>query len=151
MLRSVRNNNPGNIDRGEIHWQGLMPADKMTPEQKIEPRFEVFENPAWGFRALCVVLHTYWQHDHCRTIKDIVSRWAPPGENNTQAYIDDVSAKTRIDQMVQLDLNDAGTLTSLARAIASHEAAGSLPYAQSFYPWWKDADLEWGAHAALAR
>jgi hypothetical protein len=149
-LRSVRNNNPGNIDRGHFNWQGQMPADKMTPEQKIEPRFVVFQTPGWGFRAMCVELHTYWQHDGCRTIEAIISRWAPPGENDTTAYIADVALKSGIDAHVVLNLDDADQLIAIARAIASHEAGGPLPYAQSFYPYWSDSDLVWGAHAALA-
>jgi hypothetical protein len=149
-LRSVRNNNPGNIDRGHFNWQGQMPADKMTPEQKVEPRFVVFQSPAWGFRAMCVELHTYWEHDGCRTIEAIISRWAPPNENNTTAYTEDVAKKSGIDARAALDLTDARQLIAIGRAIASHEAGGSLPYPQSFYPFWKDADLEWGAQAALA-
>lgn len=149
VLRSVRNNNPGNIDRGHFNWQGQMPEAQMTPEQKMEPRFVVFETPAWGFRALCVELHTYWRHDGCRTIEAVISRWAPPGENDTEAYIRDVAAKSGIDAHAILNFDDVNQLITIGRAIASHEAAGPLPYAQSFYPYWKDVDLEWGATEAL--
>lgn len=122
----------------------------MTTAQKLEPRFVVFKTPAWGFRAMCVELHTYWQHDNCHTIDAVVARWAPPEENDTEAYQKDVSAKTGIARDALLDFNNVEQLISVARAIASHEAAGPLPYPQSFYPYWHDADLEWGAHSALA-
>jgi hypothetical protein len=148
--RSVRNNNPGNIDRGGFNWQGQMPESQMTPEQRVEPRFVVFQNPGWGFRALCLELHTYWAHDGCKTIEAVISRWAPPNENNTTAYIEDVAAKSGIDAHAVLNFDDVNQLIAVGRAIASHEIGGALPYAQSFYPYWKDADLEWGAHRALA-
>lgn len=150
VLRSVRNNNPGNIDHGGFNWQGQMPDAQMNTAQKLEPRFVVFKTPAWGFRALCVELHTYWQHDGCRTIDAVIARWAPPVENNTEAYQKDVAAKSGIAREAPLDFNDVEQLIAVARAIASHEAAGPLPYPQSFYPYWKDEDLLWGAHAALA-
>ena len=37
-----------------------------------------------AFRLLC---HTYYGKYKLRTIRDIITRWAPPKENNTEAYI----------------------------------------------------------------
>ena len=37
-----------------------------------------------AFRPLC---HTYYGKYKLRTIRDIITRWAPPKENNTEAYI----------------------------------------------------------------
>ena len=37
--RSVRNNNPGNILRNNIAWDGLQAPDQMTPDQQAEDKF----------------------------------------------------------------------------------------------------------------
>ncbi|HCQ3021998.1 TPA: hypothetical protein OHP99_004980, partial [Escherichia coli] len=54
--RGIRNNNPGNLDKGSP-WQGLA----ANPD---EPRFCTFKDPVWGIRALAVTLITY--HDKRR-------------------------------------------------------------------------------------
>lgn len=63
--RGIRNNNPGNIDRNPANkWQGRMARDRMTVAQRAEKRFEVFASPAWGIRAICVLLISYQdKHD----------------------------------------------------------------------------------------
>ena len=52
---------------------------------------------AYGWRAAFVILcRTYYGKYKLRTIRDIVTRWAPPKENNTEAYIRHVSDYTGI-------------------------------------------------------
>ena len=85
LPRGLRNNNPLNIKKGE-HWKGL----RMSPTDK---RFCEFKTMAFGFRAAHRIMMTYWQQHGCRTLVDIIGRWAPPGENNTWAYTDYVSRK----------------------------------------------------------
>lgn len=138
LPRAVRNNNPGNLDKAGTHtnhWQGLMPEDKMTPDQKMEPRFAVFESPAWGFRALIEVLKTYYEVHGLRTIDQIISRWAPPTENDTDAYAQDVAARTRWSRVEPLPY--PACLGPLAKAITMHESG-------SWEPYWHDADLASG-------
>src|SRR5207248_4673070 len=84
--RSVRNNNPGNIGRTHIAWEGLATPDEMTPEQQEETRFAVFSAPEWGFRALARDLHSKWVRG-LDTIRKIITVYAPPSENDTEAYI----------------------------------------------------------------
>lgn len=45
--------------------------------------FDSFEN---GFRAAMKLIHNYTKCNY-DTIEDIISRWAPPSENNTTNYI----------------------------------------------------------------
>ena len=118
-VRAVRNNNPGNIDRGQ-NWQGLMPVSRMTPEQRAEPRFCVFEDAACGFRAMILILGSYHRRLKDFTVRSIISTWAPPGENNTQAYIDHVCALTGFSPDTPLEPN-VGTLRALVKAISTHE------------------------------
>ncbi len=54
--------------------------------------FCVFDTPENGIRAAMVNLKSYRKLGVV-TIGDIISRWAPPTENNTQNYIDFVCKK----------------------------------------------------------
>lgn len=88
-IRAVRNNNPGNIRIGTA-WAGLMPRAQMNPDQAAETEFCVFEAPKWGFRAMAEIFHTYFLKDGIKTLRQAITRWAPPSENNTDAYVADV-------------------------------------------------------------
>jgi hypothetical protein len=55
------------------------------------------------------------------TISGIVSRWAPPGENNTAAYVSDVSRRTGFGPNEQLDVHNPQVLEALLNAITHHE------------------------------
>jgi hypothetical protein len=136
--RNVRDANPGNIDQSNTKWQGLMPYDQQSPIQRAETRFAVFVSPRFGFRALCATLRTYIVEDDCRTIEEIVSRWAPPVENNTAAYIQCVQLDTGFSKTAVL-VPDGPTLYKLAHAITTQETGGV------FNTWWKAADLQWGS------
>lgn len=121
--RAVRANNPGNLNAGES-WEGLMPPDQMTPEQKAETRFAVFQSPSWGFRALGKVLLTYYAKHGLNSVEAIIKRWAPPNENNTQAYIKAVCDGMGVAPDAALNLKNPTTLRGLAKAIAIHESGG---------------------------
>ena len=50
--------------------------------------FCIFDEAVMGIRALMRILLVYRFHHKKSTIDDIISRWAPPSENDTDAYID---------------------------------------------------------------
>ena len=84
MTRGQRNNNPLNIRHSADRWQGAR-------GEQTDKSFVQFESMAYGYRAVWKTLESYWKHFH-RThqpynVKNIIARWAPPAENNTQAYI----------------------------------------------------------------
>jgi hypothetical protein len=57
-----------------------------------------FESMEYGWRAAFYLLtRTYYHKYRLYTIRSIVSKWAPASENNTSAYIDNVSRLTGID------------------------------------------------------
>ena len=88
--RGIRNNNPLNIRRSGDKWQGL----RALQEDRAFCQFSTME---YGWRAAFVILcKTYYGKYKLRTIRDIVSRWAPAKENNTAAYIRHVSDYTGI-------------------------------------------------------
>lgn len=79
--RGIRNNNPANIRLG-CNWKGL--AEKQTDKE-----FCQFTTMTWGVRALLVTLRTYVVKYHLHTVREIITRWAPPSDgNNTEKYIE---------------------------------------------------------------
>ncbi len=91
--RGIRNNNPLNIRLSNDKWQG-----QVLPQRGSgEGAFCVFSSMEYGWRAAFRILcNTYYNKYRLRTIRAIVSRWAPNNENNTAAYIRHVSDYTGI-------------------------------------------------------
>lgn len=81
-----RNNNPLNLVKSSNAWQGKI---KNAPG-----RFEQFCSMEYGTRAAIINLRTYMNRYGRKTIEQIVSRWAPASENDTQGYIQFVSQQT---------------------------------------------------------
>ena len=113
--RGERNNNPGNIDRTPVNWQGL------NPDQSSDDRFCVFLSPKDGIRALAKVLINYQVLHHLNTVQDIIERWAPGTENNTAAYVQAVCAGTGLHDDCRISLHDLDILSALTTAIIRHE------------------------------
>lgn len=77
----IRNNNPLNIRFSPMNvWKGQTGCNK---------GFCTFDTMEHGYRAALVLLLNYVKRGY-DTISEIVSRWAPESENNTQAYINRV-------------------------------------------------------------
>ena len=136
--RPVRLNNPGDIESGTA-WIGLS-------QKQDDPRFCGFESAEYGFRALCKILLTYHRVDGLNTISQMIARWAPPEENDTQAYIAFVSKQTGIDADAPLDLSDTAILAKIAFAISIEEAG----HKEDRSTWFTEAQAEAGAQMALA-
>ena len=83
--RGIRNNNPLNIRRTGDNWRGLS-------RTQSDPSFCQFETLEYGWRAaFCLLTRTYYHKYRLYTIRAIVSRWAPSCENDTRAYVENVS------------------------------------------------------------
>ena len=84
MKRGIRNNNPLNIRRSSTHWQGAR-------KEQTDKSFVQFETMAYGYRAAWKVLQTYYERFCTQgkpfTVRNIIERWAPPTENDTDAYV----------------------------------------------------------------
>lgn len=87
MKRGLRNNNPLNIKRNSTKWEGLAPVQK-------DKAFFTFVSPEWGYRAALRTLQNYNRVHGLTTIRQWIERWAPPCENNTEAYIRCVCQRT---------------------------------------------------------
>jgi len=77
--RGIRNNNPLNLRHHSDTFKGEI--------KSTDKDFERYESIEYGYRAAFVTLHTYLTKYGCNTIEKIITRFAPPTENNTQAYI----------------------------------------------------------------
>lgn len=79
--RGYRNNNPCNIRR----TQGKAWVGEVVPS--LDPQFKQFRTMAYGFRAAMMLVRNYVRRYGCRTVGDIIGRWAPPEENSTAEYV----------------------------------------------------------------
>ena len=113
--RGEFNNNPGNIDRTAIVWNG------MTADQSGDPRFVVFNTPEDGIRALAKVLLSYYRKHGLNTVRQIVNRWAPPNENDSGAYVNHVAGTLGVGPDAVIDVTDPDVLERLVKAIIAHE------------------------------
>lgn len=118
--RGIRNNNPGNIVKSSIQWKGAVGNDGS---------FVKFASPEDGIRAMAKIIRVYESKYNLTTIRQIISRWAPPTENQTEKYIDFVSKKMnkKPDEKLNLQLNSE--LATLLSAIIQFEN-GSVPYSK---------------------
>ena len=88
-----------------------------------EDSFIKFEDPRYGVRAADKVLSTYGRDYGIDTIEDVISRYAPPSDDNpTQAYIDFVSGKTGIGPSEEIDLQDPELRARLLSPMAMLES-----------------------------
>lgn len=117
--RGIRNNNPGNVMKGDDSWQGEV--------QGNDPRYVTFATPEAGIRAMAKTLLTYQDKHGLDTVESIVSRWAPATENNTVAYTTSVAKEMGVKPGDPLNLHDTATLSKLTRAMIRVEN-GQQPY-----------------------
>ncbi|CDM12563.1 Phage protein inside capsid D [Cronobacter phage Dev2] len=109
--RGIRNNNIGNIRVSKDQWEGATGDDGS---------FVTFDTPDSGVRALAKNLMSYGRQGY-DSIEKIITRWAPPSENDTQSYINSVVAATGIPATQSIDLTNPDVLASLSEAIGYHE------------------------------
>lgn len=97
-------NNPGN----------LRPQFKSTG-------FMQYPTPEAGLKAMARQLLLYSSRDKLDTVQGIVSKYAPSSENDTKAYVGDVSKRTGFAPEQRLDLSNPETLARLVAAMVAHE------------------------------
>lgn len=131
--RGLRNNNPGNIDKTVEVWEGQeLPGS--------DDRFCTFSSMAYGCRALIPTLMTYHSKHGLSSVRQIINRWAPPVENNTDAYVDHVCRRLGVAPDHPLDFGNPQVYLHLARAIAYHEN-GAAADSISLGTWMEGAEL----------
>ena len=121
MTLGIVNKNPGNIRFSpNINWLGQIGESH---------GFAVFDTPENGIRALARILLNYQAHDNCNTVTKIITRWAPPSDDNpTNDYIANVATRMGVSatQNVVLSQN-TDLLVDMIKAIITQEN-GDQPY-----------------------
>jgi hypothetical protein len=74
-----------------------------------------FKDMSYGLRAMAVDLSNKITKDGLDTITKIITKYAPPSENDTQSYINSVASNMGIGANEEIDFNSS-TLARLMRA-----------------------------------
>ncbi|HED5571391.1 TPA: lytic transglycosylase domain-containing protein [Yersinia enterocolitica] len=120
--RGIRNNNPGNIN-----YVGQDGASLERPGG----RFAKFETAYDGLKAMARQLMRYFTGKTTgkplQTLNDIISTWAPGSENNTGAYVAQLSKMLNVHPDAVLNLENPQVMSALMGGIIHHEN-GRNPY-----------------------
>jgi hypothetical protein len=117
-----------NYDFSWKSWDKLIGGERNNPGNIMIPGTHTlakFSSVEEGLRRMAKLLLGYEHNLHLDTIAKIVSRYAPPSENDTAAYIRDVAKRTGFGPGQHLDLNNPGVLSALISAMTKHEDAKS--------------------------
>jgi hypothetical protein len=96
----LRNNNPG----------AMMPGGKLAQYPDMQT----------GLQQMDANLASYGKQG-VNTLTGVISKWAPPNENNTQAYIQDVSQRLGINPTQPIDLSNPAVRQAISTGIMLHE------------------------------
>lgn len=138
--RGIRNLNPGNIEYG--------PFTRGMGATGSDGRFATFATMADGICALARLLIVYYDKplaNRIDTVREVINRWAPSNENDTNAYVMAVCQLCTVGPDDILDLHDFPTLYWLTVAIGEHEN-GHRQFSDAV----TDADLDAGVRKAIA-
>lgn len=112
--RGLRNNNPGNIRKGGVPYQGEIVPSK-------DDAFRQFTTMAYGYRAMFVVLHTYQRKYGINTIADMIIRYAPAVENHTTEYIRAVSEASGVPSTSHITTTNGDVMIPIVSAMSRVE------------------------------
>lgn len=113
MARGLNNNNPGNLVTSDVIYDGEVRPSK-------DRVFRQFKTMAYGYRAIFVLM-AHYLNKGIDTIEKILSTYAPPHENPTEAYISQVSRATGIPRAHKLKSSDGADFIKIVSAISHVE------------------------------
>jgi hypothetical protein len=138
--RGIRMNNPGNVELKNDKWHGMSAI-------QFDQRFITFDDPKWGLRAIVRIILNYNRVNHnIDTVREIINKWAPPTENDTDAYVKHVSIIACVKPDEALNLKDKRTLIGIVKGIVMHEN-GKSQNEHNF--WYSDALYQEAVNLAL--
>ena len=114
MTRGIRNNNPGNIRRSTDRWLGLQVVQG-------DPEFFQFTGMAYGYRAMFMLLYTYQKRYGLHTLRQMIARYAPPNENNTDLYIETVATWADVEPDLSIQTTSRDVMVPLVAAMSRME------------------------------
>ena len=106
----IRNNNPG----------ALMPGGKLAQ----------YKTPEEGLAAIDKNLASYGKKG-VSTLADVISKWAPPSENDTNSYIAHVAKVTGLDPNQKIDLSNPLIRHQISAGIVQQENGTKAIYQSS--------------------
>jgi len=106
----IRNNNPG----------ALMPGGKLAQ----------YKTPEEGLAAIDKNLASYGKKG-VSTLADVISKWAPPSENDTNSYIAHVAKVTGLDPNQKIDLSNPLIRHQISAGIVQQENGTKAIYQPS--------------------
>ena len=101
----IAKNNIFNIRAGQ-NWQGKTGVRRVFVE---------FVNKEYAIRAWLILMRTYRRRG-LTTLRQIVTTFAPPKENNTEAYIDFVCKQTKYNSNYEIKADSTYILLGIAMA-----------------------------------
>jgi hypothetical protein len=107
--RGLRNNNPLNIRHSTDNFKGEIKG--------LDKSFKTFSSMPYGYRAAFVTLTTYLSRGW-NTIEKIISKWAPPTENDTEAYIANVEKWSGVPRNKELTATDGADYILIVAAMS---------------------------------
>ncbi|WP_458098618.1 hypothetical protein [Roseomonas sp. WA12] len=120
LPRGLRNNNPLNIEAGDLTagLPGFAGSDG---------RFARFETQEQGLAAADRLLQTYSTKHGLNTVAGIIGRWAPASDgNNVSSYAMNVARKLGVDPNAPIDMTNPDVRRRLAEGMAEHENGRGL-------------------------
>ena len=114
LSRGYRNCNPGNIRISKTIYKG-----EIVPSQ--DTAFKQFQSMAYGYRAMFVLIHYYYRSLGLKTVRQIISRYAPPSENHTESYIRHVADAILRGPDSEIDLNSMDEMVLMVAAMSKVE------------------------------
>ena len=116
--RGIRNCNPLNIRISSEKWQGLR-------QRQTDKSFFQFESMAYGYRAAIKTMQTYIKNSYdtdkdgkANELEDIIKRWAPEKENQTESYISTVCKISGVNRKEVIGKNDKAKIIAIIGAMS---------------------------------
>ena len=106
----IRNNNPGS----------LMPGGKLAQYKSAEEGLQALDNNLKNYGKKGV-----------STLADVISKWAPPSENDTNSYIAHVAKVTGLDPNQKIDLSNPLIRHQISAGIVQQENGTKAIYQSS--------------------
>jgi hypothetical protein len=108
LSRGYANCNPGNIRLDGTTWQGEIKG--------TDKDFKTFSSMAYGYRAMFKILHTYLFNLDLNNVRQVISVYAPSSENDTDAYVNDVSQRAGLDpdELLNWDANAVDVVAAMS-------------------------------------
>jgi len=122
--RGIRNHNPANLVLTNIKWQGKLRCS--------DTRFECFSTPFHGLRAMYKTLYSYYYKHNKQSIREIMHRWSPAHENETEDIVRRVSRRMGWLPNATIPIDDTSFLFRLGSSLVINENSDD-PYTEKLH------------------